>query len=425
MNKTRECRKHLNLEVPSSSFGRDNEECGTYAANRILEANKRAAHGSEDIVACDLFAGAGGFSLGALNAGIRVAAAVEFNHHAASTYRNNLIASGRMTAKLYEEDISVLDPDRVRQEANLITSGCDIIMGGPPCQGFSAHRINGAGVGDPRNALLLRYFEFVKRLRPLFFLVENVPGLLWPRHKSFLEAFYEQGEAADYELLAPIVLNAKDFGVPQNRRRVFILGMDQRRRQAMPQWPPAATHVEPGQSDDERPAWRPAADAFVDAAPAHDRNDVHMNHGEALIEAFKATPLNGGSRKDSGRTLNCHLKHNGHSDVYGRIDPREPGPTMTTACVNPSKGRFVHPTLHHGITLRQAARLQTFPDWFVFEGGLMAGGMQVGNAVPVDMAASLLRPLQEAAAETKAAEREKALETVELPSQLECQIATS
>jgi len=129
-----------------------------------------------------------------------------------------------------------------------------------------------------------------------------------------------------------------------------------------------------------------------------------MQHGEKLLETFKATPPNGGSRKDSGRVLDCHRDHDGHKDVYGRIDPTRPAPTMTTACVNPSKGRFVHPTLHHGITLRQAARLQTFPDWFVFEGGLMAGGVQVGNAVPVDMAAALLSPLRDAVLAIKSSE---------------------
>lgn len=358
-----------------------------------------------EILACDLFAGAGGFSLGALNAGIRVAAAVEFNGHAAATYRNNLITSGRAQTKLYEQDITLLDPEAMRVESGFDTGGCDILMGGPPCQGFSAHRIKDSGVDDPRNALLLRYFKFVESLRPLFFLVENVPGLLWPRHKSFLDAFYELGEGADYQLMAPIVLNAKDFGVPQNRRRVFILGMDRRRSQTMPSWPPPVTHVAPDKTEDGRPFWLSAAAAFKSPAALDDRNDAHMRHGEALIETFMATPPNGGSRKDSGRILDCHANHGGHSDVYGRIDPTQPGPTMTTACINPSKGRFVHPTLHHGITLRQAARLQSFPDWFVFEGGLMAGGVQVGNAVPVDMAAALLRPLKEAAELIRAEER--------------------
>lgn len=358
----------------------------------------------ENVVGCDLFAGAGGFSLGALNADIRVAAAVEFDRHAAASYRNNLVKSERTQTLLYEEDIEQLDPAVVRSAAGFDKTGCDILMGGPPCQGFSAHRIKNAGVGDPRNALLLRYFEFVRILRPIFFLVENVPGLLWPRHKSFLEDFYQLAGAADYDVMDPVVLNAKDFGVPQSRRRVFILGMDRRRRAVMPFWPPPATHIAEVTPDDHRPTWVGALRAFERPAPAHDSNDIHMQHGQALLATFRATPPNGGSRKDSGRVLDCHRNHDGHKDVYGRIDPRRPAPTMTTACINPSKGRFVHPTLHHGITLRQAARLQTFPDWFVFEGGLMAGGVQVGNAVPIDMATALLEPLRQAVVAIKSSE---------------------
>jgi DNA (cytosine-5)-methyltransferase 1 len=129
-----------------------------------------------------------------------------------------------------------------------------------------------------------------------------------------------------------------------------------------------------------------------------------MMHGKELLATFARTPANGGSRKDSGRVLPCHEDHDGHRDVYGRINPKMPAPTMTTACINPSKGRFVHPTKHHGITLRQAARIQSFPDWFIFEGGLMAGGVQVGNAVPVDLAKALLVPLKKAVLAIRAAE---------------------
>jgi DNA (cytosine-5)-methyltransferase 1 len=119
-----------------------------------------------------------------------------------------------------------------------------------------------------------------------------------------------------------------------------------------------------------------------------------MSNSAELIETFRSTPPNGGSRHQSNRVLACHAEHDGHRDVYGRIDPSKPSPTMTTACINPSKGRFVHPTEHHGITARQAARLQTFPDDFVFEGGLMAAGMQIGNAVPVQLARSLCEHLR-------------------------------
>lgn len=354
-----------------------------------------------DVIGCDLFAGAGGFSLGALNAEIRVAAAVEFNRHAAATYRNNFIISGRSRTVLYEEDIESLDPVMVRSSAGFEKSGCDILMGGPPCQGFSSHRINDAGVGDPRNKLLLRYFEFVRVLRPMFFVVENVPGLLWQRHKSFLDAFYQLAESANYEVAPPVVLNAADFGVPQNRRRVFILGMDRRWKAMMPAWPPKPTHIAEASPVDPRPTWASAARVFERAVSPDDSNDIHMRHGETLIDIFRSTPANGGSRMDSNRVLDCHKNHNGHKDVYGRIDPRRPAPTMTTGCINPSKGRFVHPTLNHGITLRQAARLQTFPDWFVFDGGLIAGGVQIGNAVPVEMAAALLKPIKSAVVEIK------------------------
>lgn len=353
-----------------------------------------------DVLACDLFAGAGGFSLGAHLAGIKVAAAIEWDKHACATYRSNLIETKLTQTHLFEDNIATLDPREVRNVAGFENFGCDVLLGGPPCQGFSTHRIKDAGVNDPRNALLLRYFEYVRFLRPTFFLVENVPGLLWPRHEKYLEAFYELAASAEYGVLEPQVLNARDYGVPQNRRRVFILGYDRRKLATSPVWPPAPSHVPPN-SDSDLPVWVPAAVAFEKAPLNGDLNNIHMQHGRELLEAFSRTPPNGGSRSESGRMLPCHQNHTGHKDVYGRIDPSRPGPTMTTACINPSKGRFVHPTEHHGITLRQAARLQSFPDWYNFEGGLMAGGIQVGNAVPVDLARALLEPLKEAAISVK------------------------
>lgn len=356
-----------------------------------------------DVLACDLFAGAGGFSLGAYLAKIRVVAAVEWDKNACRTYRTNLVTTGLTKTHLFERDIAELDPAEITAELKLNRGSCDILLGGPPCQGFSAHRLNNSGVNDPRNKLLLRYFEYVQTLRPAFFLVENVPGLLWPKHKKFVEAFYATAKSADYGVLEPHVINARDFGVPQNRRRVFLLGFDLRRTTALAFWPPAPTNVAP-KSKEDLPHWSAAAVAFTKPVLQGDPNDIHMNHGKELLETFARTPLNGGSRRQSGRVLPCHKEHIGHNDVYGRINPNHPAPTMTTACVNPSKGRFVHPTEHHGITLRQAARIQSFPDWFNFEGGIMAGGVQVGNAVPVDLAKALLEPLREAVLAIKATE---------------------
>ncbi len=340
----------------------------------------------------DLFAGAGGFSLAARRAGLAVRLAVESDRHAASTYRRNLVGRSRRL-RVVEGDIRALDPAAVAAE-HLGGEACHLMLGGPPCQGFSTHRINGAGVDDERNDLIHVYFDFVRAFAPAAFLMENVPGMLWPRHAAAMKRFYEEGRAAGYEVRDPVVLDARDFGLPQRRRRVFILGVRRDVEASALVWPPTRTHGGPAKRRDN-PALLPWADcvgAFADA-PAGDPNDVHMNHSEELVRAFERTPPNGGSRSASGRELRCHVGHDGHNDVYGRIDPAGPAPTMTTACINPSKGRFVHPTRHHGITVRQAARIQTFPDDFVFDGGLMASGKQVGNAVPVDLATKLIQSI--------------------------------
>ncbi len=354
-----------------------------------------SAPASHHLLSCmDLFAGAGGFSLAAKNIGLRVVAAVELNPKACETYSTNLVENG--FPYLYNEDLRKLEPSVLLDNHFADGTECDLLLGGPPCQGFSVHRINGAGIGDPRNELILRYFQFVRHLRPKVFLMENVPGLLWPRHRSFLDAFYGQGKKAGYTLRPPVVLDARDYGVPQRRKRVFVLGIRKDIDLAI-DWPPRPTHGDE-KARKLNPALRPwltAAEVFRPPTQDDDENDHHMNPTPELVDVFRRTPTNGGSRRDSGRTLSCHTDHDGHSDVYGRIDPSQPGPTMTTACINPSKGRFVHPTKHHGITLRQAARFQTFPDWFVFKGGLMAGGVQIGNAVPIRLAEVLLQTLKE------------------------------
>lgn len=342
----------------------------------------------------DLFAGAGGFSLAARNSGYKVVAAVEMKSHACETYRHNLINADNNTA-LYENDILSIDPAEILEQNFNNDNECDVVLGGPPCQGFSVHRINNAGVGDPRNQLILRYFQFVEELRPKVFLMENVPGILWKRHKDFIDTFYEIGRAAGYTIREPIVIDARDYGVPQRRKRVFILGVREDLELDI-QWPPVPTHIDPklvSESKSKRKAWLTAAEVFQKNVAANDENNVHMNHSQRMIDVFKSTPINGGSRRDSNRVLPCHLEHNGHKDVYGRIDPSQPGPTMTTACINPSKGRFVHPTAHHGITVREAARFQTFPDKFVFKGGLIASGEQIGNAVPIKLGEVLLKAI--------------------------------
>ena len=349
---------------------------------------------SKTITAIDLFCGAGGFTLAARRIGIKVVAALEISKHACNTYRANFTEDAPI---LVEQDILQISPSEFGLLTSVSPNTIDILMGGPPCQGYSTHRIKNEGVGDPRNDLLIRYFEFINYLSPSAFIVENVPGMLWPRHKDYIDKFYKLAEKAGYFVAPPVALNACDYGVPQNRRRIFIVGM----KTPIPGevWPPKPTHFSPTNDSvlfEKRRKWINAEFVFKNKPRANDPNNIHMNHSQELIRVFASTPINGGSRSQSDRILPCHKQHNGHKDVYGRIDPQRPGPTMTTACTNPSKGRFLHPTENHGITVRHAARFQTFPDTFIFYGGLMEASRQVGNAVPVLLAEHVLNSVVEA-----------------------------
>jgi len=378
-----------------------------------------------DITAVDLFAGAGGFSLGACNIGVNILAAVELSEEACETYRNNISSKSSPETKVFNQDILDLCPEAFRKELGLETNELDCLIGGPPCQGFSGHRLKNEGVDDPRNQLLLRYFDFVRELKPKFFLVENVPGLLWSKHELYLQRFKNLSRRNGYKLYTPEIINAKDYGVPQNRSRVFILGIRSDLETQNLSWPPSATHFDPKISKQD---WVPASAVFSKppkrvlvklkeilgkpdiprlphttavAELAKDPSAIHMNHTDGMIERFQLTPVNGG-REDISFRLPCHANgYTGHKDVYGRVRLGQPGPTMTTGCFNPSKGRFLHPWKTHGITIRHAARFQTFPDDFVFSGGITSQGQQVGNAVPVKLAEVVLNAAIEGLAQTQ------------------------
>jgi DNA (cytosine-5)-methyltransferase 1 len=367
------------------------------------------------IRAVDIFAGAGGFSLAAKSIGIDVQAAVEFDKNAADTYRSNFIDINS-TEKFYHEDITKLSPHTVLEDLGLKAGELELLIGGPPCQGYSRHRFKDQGVDDPRNKLLITYFDFVSVIKPKVFLVENVPGLLWKRHEFHLKDFYALASKVGYSVFKPIKVNAKDYGVPQNRQRVFILGVRNDLSSSDIEWPPAPTHFPIGKG--KLPEWKTASSVFFtptdniakkigkvigeesfeslqfgsDLQPVSiDENSVHMIHKDYMVARFSKTPIHG-SREDSGETLPCHSNgYKGHKDVYGRIFLDKPGPTMTTGCMNPSKGRFLHPWENHGITIRHTARFQTFPDSFKFSGGIISQARQVGNAVPVELGKALLK----------------------------------
>ncbi len=369
---------------------------------------------AQGLTAIDLFAGAGGFSLSATKSGIEVLSAIEFDRDSSATYRKNIKNASGNAPELFEGDINNISPNDVLANAGLVPGDLDLLLGGPPCQGFSAHRILDAGVDDPRNKLLLRYFDFVKALRPKVFVVENVPGMLWKKHEMYVQRFKNLTRRNGYTLIGPTKLNAKDYGVPQNRTRVFIIGVRTDLKNTKLDWPPKQTHFAPGKGDVE---WNTASTVFEPAPKyvekklnrllnkcddlgleygspispkANDLSAIHMNHSIDLKERFKETPING-SREDIGFRLGCHGgDYAGHKDTYGRVKLAQPGPTMTTGCTNPSKGRFLHPWKNHGITVRHAARFQTFPEDFVFSGGIISQSKQVGNAVPIQLGKVIL-----------------------------------
>lgn len=379
----------------------------------------------QKLTAIDLFSGAGGFSLAAHNAGVDVLAAIEFDQNAAETYKKNLVNRLGTKTQVYAEDITEFDIDSLINDIEIKKGTLDILLGGPPCQGFSSHRINDSGKDDPRNALLIRYFDFVEHLKPKAFLVENVPGLLWPRHEKFLNDFLNLTKEHSYQIVAgePLILNARDYGVPQNRRRAFIFALRDDVIREDIDWPPLPTHRKSGDS-----LWLTASSAFEkpnsvildtfrkrleekfghskeesdqivaslkwgEKLEPQDSCNLSMTHSETLTKVFENTPLLG-DRDESGRELNCHKNYKGHKDVYGRIYPHIQANTITAGCNNPSKGRFMHPWLNHGITLRHAARLQTFPDDYMFTGGSMAMAKQIGNAVPIAMAELLINQIK-------------------------------
>ncbi|MFA0001239.1 DNA cytosine methyltransferase [Vibrio lentus] len=378
--------------------------------------------------AIDLFAGAGGFSLAAHNLGLDIVAAIELDKTASETYHLNLIERLGQDTSLINEDILTINPESLRKELGLETGELSIILGGPPCQGFSSHRIKDAGVDDPRNKLLLRYFDFVEAFLPKAFLVENVTGLFWERHRSYLDNFLALAEQHHYNVVFCDTLNAKDYGVPQNRKRAFILGIREDTKTL--NFPPPKTHFSPTSKEvkEGENKWRTASSVFEPLTPTlieqyvkeHFRDhtklqddearlelenleagsevsfddpcNVHMQPTERMKERFQKTRLNG-SRTDAGKDfeLKCHANgYVGHKDVYGRMFIHQPSNTITTGCNNPSKGRFVHPWKDHGITLRHAARLQTFPDDFIFLGSSTHQAKQIGNAVPPSLGETLI-----------------------------------
>lgn len=347
----------------------------------------------------DLFSGAGGTGLGFQNAGFRILGAIELEPNAADTYEKNL----RVHVK--RVDIRELPPQAFRRELGLEPRDLDVLVGCPPCQGFSRMR-NQKGAEDGRNNLVLRYLEYVEAFMPRFAVFENVPGLIRTDHgRKFYCLLIEGLRQLGYDLVEHEE-DIANYGIAQHRKRVVVIAGRNREIPPFPQ----RTHGKPGSLEvaaELYDAWLTVWDLIgnnkylpLSAGENGEHEGKYPNHiapsivEPRVLEFIRMVPRDGGSRKDVDKRfwLPCHLSHEGHADVYGRLAWHRQANTITAGCTNLSKGRFVHPEQDRSLTPREAAALQGFPDTFVFCGVNVAS--QIGNAVPPPLAYAIATPLR-------------------------------
>ncbi len=346
-------------------------------------------------IAVDLFAGAGGLSLGFEQAGFDVAAAVEIDPIHCATHEFNFPYSETICASVVD-----LCGDDIRRRANIGDSEIDVVFGGAPCQGFSL--IGKRVFDDPRNRLVLHYVRIVAELQPKYFVFENVKGLTLGMHVAFLNELIDALNDAGYDVASPYrVLNAADFGVPQDRKRLFVMGA--RRGLAMPIYPEsgaegttvwdaigdlpdAEAFPELVANDSVRAAWTTRAPYArrlrgLEPDPADfayrrrfDRNELtsslRTEHTELSKSRFLAT-------------------EHGKTEPVSRFRKLPPDGLCNTlrAGTDSARGAFtsprpIHPHLPRVITVREAARLHSYPDWFRFHATKWHGFRQIGNSVP-------------------------------------------
>jgi DNA (cytosine-5)-methyltransferase 1 len=314
----------------------------------------------------DLFSGCGGLTQGMHQAGFTTKVAVEIVADAVLAFKLN-----HTDTEVINKDIRLITAEEIREKLN--GEPLHLLAGCPPCQGFSSirRRNKKKSVRDTRNSLVTEYLRLVKELHPLTIMMENVPGL---RDYYLFKDVVKELEALGYNPKVEVV-NVRDYGVPQNRKRLVMIGSllgD-------------ISLAEPtGQKVTVRDMIGKLESVTSTIDPVH---KVVASHNPLVRERIRLTPKNGGSLKDlpAKYQLKCHEGENvGFNDVYGRLRWDDYSTTITGGCLNPSKGRFLHPEEDRCITAREAALLQSFPPDYKFPVNISKTqiALLIGNALP-------------------------------------------
>ena len=347
--------------------------------------------------AIDLFCGAGGLSSGLKKSGFDIKVSVDIDEQALSTYRNNF-----KRTKVIQSDIKNISAEYIGNLAGLKCGENFLLAGCPPCQGFS--NIGKRDKNDLKNELVYEYIRIVNDLRPSFILMENVPGMSKGIGKKIFNNVIQQLSRNYY--IEYDTLNAANYGVPQVRKRLVVHGIRRDVYERLIEIEkveklhilPSITHSKIEKKGYRK--WKTVGDSIMDLPELNAGDECKIaginNHVTRKISAKNTERLkeireNGGTRTclPDELSLKCHKKENvSYTDTYGVMNLDKPAPTITSGCTTISKGRFGHPTQNRGISVREAARLQSFDDNFIFSGNLGSMSLQIGNAVPPKLAAA-------------------------------------
>jgi len=317
-------------------------------------------------ISFDLFSGVGGLTEGLRKAGFETKYAFEIDKLASKAYSLNHKNTVVITQDIRKVDLKDIEGELNGKEIHLL-AGC------PPCQGFSSiRRLNKKKpVDDPRNDLINEYIRFVDYFKPYTIMLENVPWL--EQDKLFIKA-KENLMTMGYNVDVAIV-NVKNYGVPQNRKRLVMIGS-------------RLGPISIAKPNDKKVTVRDCIGDLPRPVNSKDKlHKIYPEHTKKIKKLIKDIPRNGGSRKDLGkaRQLSCHKKKNvGFNDIYGRLRWDDYSTTITGGCLNPSKGRFLHPRQDRCISAREAMLLQSFPKSYKLPIDIPKTNiaLMIGNALP-------------------------------------------